>query len=351
MPNIATSSTSASTMDVSPIVLHSTGTTRLLFYPKWVSASDNPLRGGFRYEKKGRNETWEEYEGRSITTLHKDEVFELNLNGEDMANLFTNLEAIKTTLEEHGHQYGHVSFVLENTNVEGVLLQIGSTENKTLVIEKLKDLESNNFKAIENVVATAKLQNMIETIQANIENDDEAFWQQLFEDNPWVLQQIFHFPFYYMNGETYVGGKNTQGRNGRGGVATDYLMQNGSNNSFAVIEIKTPVKSLVGGEYRGEENGAQNICHSMTAELTGSIVQTENQVRVAERDFRTMIGEDYSDLNQTDAIGVLLIGNKSIMGQDKQRSFNLFRKSLGKNIVMTYDELLAKLEILKEIYD
>ena len=338
-------------MDVSPIVLHATNSTRLMFTPKWVEISDNQLRGGFRFEKKGRNETWEEYDGRSITTLHKDEAYELNLNGEDMTNLFTNLESIKSTLEAHGHQWGNTTFVLENTNIEGVLLQIGDSENKALVIDKLKDLEANNFKSIENVVAIAKLQNMIDTISSNMQNDDESFWQQLFEDNPWVLQQIFHFPFYFMNGETYVGGKNTQGRNGRGGVATDYLMQNGSNNSFAVIEIKTPPKALVGAEYRGSEDGAQNVCHSMSSELSGAIVQTENQIRVAERDFRTMVGEDYPALNQIDAVGVLLIGDKDLLESDKQRSFNLFRKSLGKNIVMTYDELLAKLEILKGIYD
>lgn len=351
MPEIATRSTSTATMDISPIVLHTTNSTRLLFHPKWVETSDNHLRGGFRFEKKGRNETWEEYEGRSITTMHKDEAYELNLNGEDMVNLFSNLEAIKTTLEAHGHQWGNTTFVLENTNIEGVLLQIGDVENRALVVEKLKDLEANDFKSIENAVATAKLQNMIDTIQSNMQNDNESFWQELFQKHSWVLQQIFHFPFYYLNGETYVGGKNTRGRNGRGGVATDYLMQNGSNNSFAVIEIKTPTEPLVGSEYRGDEEGVQNVCYSMSAKLSGAIVQTENQIRVAEREFRTMIGEDYPDLNQTDAVGVLLVGNKTQLNTDKQRSFNLFRKSLGKNIVMTYDELLAKLEILKDIYE
>ena len=351
MPEITTNSTSRETMDVNPIILHTTGSTRLLFYPKWVEASDNHLRGGFRFEKKGRSETWEEHEGKSITTLHKDEAYELNLNGEDMANLFSNLETIYSALEKHGHQRGRATITLGESNAESILLQLGDIDNRDLVVSKLKELEANKFKSIENAVITAKLQNMIDEITSNMQNNDEAFWQKLFEDNPWVLQHIFHFPFYYMNGETYIGGKSTNGRNGSGGVATDYLMQNGSNNSFAVIEIKTPPEPLVGAEYRGSVEGSQNICHSMSSKLTGAIVQTENQIRVAERDFRTMVGEDYPDLNQTDAIGVLLIGNKSILGSDKQRSFNLFRKSLGKNIVMTYDELLEKLEILKGIYD
>lgn len=351
MPEITTNSTSRGTMDVNPIILHTTGSTRLLFYPKWVETSDNHLRGGFRFEKKGRNETWEEYGGKLITTLHKDETYELNLNGEDMANLFSNLETIYSVLDQHGHQQGKTTIKLVDSNTESVLLQLGDIDNRDLVVSKLKELEANKFKSIENAVVTAKLQSMIDGIKTNMQNNNESFWQKLFEGSPWVLQHIFHFPFYYMNGETYVGGKNTSGRNGSGGVATDYLMQNGSNNSFAVIEIKTPTEALVGAEYRGSENESQNICYSMSSKLTGAIVQTENQIRVAERDFRTMIGEDYPDLNQTDAVGVLLIGNKSLLSIDKQRSFNLFRKSLGKNIVMTYDELLAKLEILKGIYD
>lgn len=351
MTEISTKSTSRSTMDVSPIVLHETNSTRLLFYPKWVETSDNHLRGGFRFEKKGRNETWEEHEGKSITTIHKDEAYELNLNGEDMATLFSSLESINAMLEANGHSRGKKIFKLEDENIESVLLQIGGVENKEAVIEKLKTLEANDFKSIENVVASAKLQNIIDIVKSNLQNSDEAFWQKLFEDNPWVLQQIFYYPFYFMNGETYVGGKNTQGRNGKGGVATDFLMQNGSNNSFAVVEIKTPTKELVGAEYRGKDEGAQNVCHSMSSELTGSIVQTENQIRVAEREFRNMVSEDYPELNQTDSVGVVIIGNKSTLDEDRQRSFNLFRKSLGKNIVMTYDELLAKLEILKEIYD
>ena len=347
MPEIATRATSLSTMDINPIILHKTGSTRLLFHPKWVSDSSNPLRGGFRFEKKGRNETWEEFEGKSITTLHKDESYELNLNGEDMANLFSNLEMIKSTLEEHGHQWGRTTFKLADNNVEGLLLQIGEVENRDLVISKLKELESQNFTAIENAVAIAKIQNAIDTIRSNIKNVNESYWQRYFEDNSWILQQIFHHPFYYIKGQTYVGGKNTSNQ---GGVVTDYLMKNGSNNSFAVIEIKPPAKPLVGSKYRGDKEGDENMCYSMSAELSGAIVQTENQIRTAERYFRTKIGQDFPDINQSDATGVLLIGDKSQLSEDKQKSFNLFRKSLG-SIVITYDELLDKLEILRGVYE
>jgi len=352
MPDIITRSTSSKTMDVNPILLHKTSTTKLYFYPRWVSTSANPLRGGFRFEKKGISESWQEYDGRSITTLHKDEVFELNLSGKDMVVLFENLETIKSTLEQSGHHYGQTTFRLENSNAGGILIQIGDIANREFVIEKLRELETNNFNAIENAVATAKIQTAIDTITGNLDNSDENFWQQYFEHNSWILQQIFHFPLYYMQGHTYVGGKNTRG-NGQGGVITDYLLKNGSNGSFAVVEIKTPTKSIVGGRYRGDdEDGLENVCYSMSPELSGGIVQLENQIRVAVNEFHTMLGSDFRGLNQLDPIGILLIGNRfhTDMNEDKRRSFSMFRKAMRNNIIMTYDGLLKRLEIIKGIY-
>lgn len=348
MPEINTHSTSSGTMDVSPLLLHETSSTRLLFYPRWVDASENHLRGGFRFEKKGRNDTWEEFEGRSITTLHRDETYELNLNGEDMATLFSNLERIKALLEQWGHRYGDTTFALADNNTEGILLQISDVANRDLIVGKLRELEANNFRSIENAVAFAKLQTAIDFIRDNIGNSNEAFWQDYFDENSWIIQQIFHFPLYYMKGQTYVGGKNTSNQ---GGVITDQLFRNGGNNSFAVVEIKPPTEVLIGGLYRGDEDGAENVCYSMSGKLTGALVQMENQIRVATSEFRSMIGNDFPELNQIDPLGVLLVGYKdSTMDNDKKRSFNLFRKTIGKNIIMTYDGLLDRLEIIKGVY-
>ena len=351
MPEITTQSTSSNTMDITPFLLHETGSTRLLFYPRWVEDSENHLRGGFRFEKKGRNDTWEEFEGKKITTVHRDETYELNLSGEDVASLFSNLESIKSTLEEYGHHWGKTTFKLAESNINGLLLQIGDIENRDMVISRLKELEENNFESLENVVAIARLTNVIDEIKANLSNSDERYWQKLFEKYPWVLQQVFAYPVYYLYGETNLGGKNTKGRQGGGSIATDFLFNNGSNGSFAVIEIKPPTKAIVGSVYRGSNPGDQNMSHSMSDELTGGLVQMENQIRVAIEYFRTMLGEDYPDLNRLNPSGVLLIGRSATLTPDETRSFNLFRKSLGRNLVITFDELLEKLEILRGIYE
>ncbi|MCK5062014.1 DUF4263 domain-containing protein [Candidatus Parcubacteria bacterium] len=349
---ISTRSTSNETMRVSPIVLRETSTTRLIFEPIWVDVSDNPLRGGFRFQRKGPNNTWENFDSKPLASLHMDEEYKLNLKSEEICELLSKLTEINSTLEEHGHSPGARSVLLNQNNAEGIFLQIGRTENREWVIEQLKQLEKNGFENLGNAIGRAKLEKAIGEMQNNILNGDENFWQIFFESNTWLLQQVFSYPVIYLQGETYLGGKNSRGRSGSGGSATDFLLRNGVNSSFAVVEIKTPLCNLVGSIYRGEQgSGNANEIYRIHGDLSGGIVQMENQIFTAMSDFRSTIDEDFPDLNILDPVGVLIIGNAENLTVEQKKSFNLFRKSLGKNLVYTYDEILFKLELLKGMYE
>ena len=111
METLITKSTSSATMDIEPIIIRENEITRLLFYPTWVSVSGNPLRGGFRFQRKSSKEKWEDIEHRPMSSLKKDEGYELNLDGSDIAKLFSHLEEIKDLLSEHGHHYGTRTFI------------------------------------------------------------------------------------------------------------------------------------------------------------------------------------------------------------------------------------------------
>lgn len=347
-----TTSTSSTTMDIKPIILRENDITRLIFAPSWVSASSNPLRGGFRFQRKGPKDTWVDVDHKPLSSLHKDEGYELNLDGDDISKLFSGLEEIKILLAQHGHAYGTRSFIVSEDNAEGILLQIGKIENRDWVIDQLKRLESENFENLGSAIGRARLENIIEEFNYNINNGDENFWQTFFQENSWILQQVFAFPVVYLNGETYLGGKNSNGRQGSGGSATDFLFKNGSNGSFVVVEIKTPNCNLVGARYRGVEGtGENNELYSIHSELTGGVVQMENQIHTAVANFKTIIGTDYTDLTHLNPSGVLISGNYSKMVPAEKKSFDLFRKSLGKNQIYTFDEVLAKLELLKSIYE
>lgn len=352
MSKIETHSTSRVTMDISPIVLRQNTITRLVFIPNWVSASEKPLRGGFRFQRKGPNDSWIDVDSKALSSLKKDEGYELHLDGDDMVKLFSGLEEIKSLLAKYGHSYGTRTFLFSEENAGGILLQIGEIENRDWVIQQLKTLEKENFENLGSAVGRARLENVIEKFEENISNTDEAFWQGLFEESPWILQQVFSFPVVYLNGETYLGGKNSKGRQGSGGSATDFLFKNGSNGSFAVVDVKTPDCNLIGSCYRGEEgSGDKNEIYRIHGDLTGGLVQLENQIHIAVEHFKTQLGVDYPELNHLSPTGVLVAGNYSKLKKAQKRSFDLFRKSIGKNQIFTFDEVLAKLTLLKNVYE
>lgn len=343
-------STSDCTMSISPIPLRETATTRLFFHPRWVSEdrSVNPLRGGFVFQKKSPKNEWVDFDSKSLSSLKKDEEYRLNLEGKEIAKLLTELSSIDSACRDVGHNYGERSVYVTDKNIEGIFLQIANPERKNAVINALRNLERNNFENLESVVSSVKLDYAIKTIEDNMENNEESFWEEFFKDNNMVIQSIFAFPVIYLNGETYLGGKRSISRNGSGGVVTDFLMQNLTNNSFAVVEIKTPKSKLVGRLYRGGEEGNENTVFAMNQDLTGGMVQLENEINTAVTYFQSQIGKDY-DFNSLNPCGILLVGKKSDLSPDEIKSFNLFRKNLGRNEIYTYDELLEKLKLIKKI--
>jgi hypothetical protein len=339
-------------MDISPIVLRETSTSRLIFAPVWVNESDNSLRGFFRFERKSRLGNWEAVEHQTLTSLKSNEGYELSLKGEEVSFLLNRLSEINTTLARYGHSYGTTIVPLTRESAPGIFLQIGDINNREWVIEQLRSLESNNFENLGLAIGRARLEKAITDMEANLLNHEESFWQNFFEERPWVLQQVFSRPVIYLNGETYLGGKNSKGRQGSGGSATDFLFKNGSNGSFAVIEIKEPNCSLVGSCYRGEEgSGENNEVYRIHGDLSGGVVQMENQIHIATEYFKTQIGADFDGLNHLNPCGLLIAGTYEALTEPQKKSFDLFRKSLGKNQILTFDEIISKLKLLKSLYE
>ncbi len=349
---IITRSTSNATMEVSPIVLRETSNSRLVFAPVWVDASGNPLRGVFRYEKKSRLGTWEATEHQNLNTLKTDEGYELSLKGEEVTTLLNRLAEINTTLAKYGHSYGTSIVPLTKESAPGIFLQIGDISNRDWVIEQLRALEDANFENLGLAIGRARIESAISDMEGSLSNHDEKYWQTFFEERPWILQQVFAFPVIYLNGETFLGGKNSKGRQGSGGSATDFLFKNGSNGSFAVVEIKEPGCNLTGTCYRGDEgSGLNNEVYRIHGDLSGGVVQMENQIHIATEYFKSQIGDDYDGLNHLNPCGVLIAGTYSGYTNAQKKSFDLFRKSLGKNQILTFDEVLAKLKLLKTVYE
>lgn len=353
---LVTTSTSDQTMVVSPIVLRENSTTRLVFHPLIIRHNPHNskanLKGSFVFERKGPNDTWESTTLERLSSFKKGEGYELSLSSEEILKLLSESEQLKAFYAQYGFSYGERSFIVTEENAEGIFVQISNPNNKDLVKDRLKRLEENNFDNLQSLISSTKIDKILEKWEKNKTNSDESFWQDLFESNVWVLQQLFSYPIIILQGETYVGGKNTQGRNGHGGVATDFLGQDLSTNSFAVIEIKTPMTKTVGGRYRGEIGGV-NETYSMDSELSGGVVQLQNQVHTAIQKFKDNLGEDFSKekINHLCPHGVLIIGKSTDLNESEKKSFFLFRKSFKDITIMMYDELFKKIEFLRRIFD
>lgn len=185
-----------------------------------------------------------------------------------------------------------------------------------------------------------------------IYGDDEGHWQRFFEEHPWILQSAFSFTTFQLRGETCLGGKNCVGRNGQGGVATDFLFQDESTQSFAVIDIKTPATGLMAGSaYRGKKDAQNtNLVFAASNALSGGVIQVRKQIATAIDNFDHQLYRDFSSyhLNRVHPRGVLVIGcYDSLKDEQQKESFNLFRRGLFGLTVITFDELLRR---LKQLY-
>lgn len=244
------------------------------------------------------------------------------------------------------------------SDAEWVFLAIGNIENREIVIEQLKKLEKNNFANIESALSISKIDKILNIWEANKNNSDEWFWQKLFEEEDylWVFQQLFPYPIVFLQWETYVGGKNSKWRNWQGGVVTDFLGQNLSNNSFALIEIKTPETPLIHewSTYRGDKDSwNNNEIYSPNWELSWAIIQIQNQIETGIEDFLTGLWKDFSKewLNHLHPHWILLVWKLDSIIDRKKASFLLFRKTMKDITIVTFDELFDKIKSLRKIYE
>lgn len=354
---IATKSTSNVTQEVNPIILRESSTTRLIFSPVWVdpekTETDHPLRGGFHFQKKGGKDNWENIPSRPLSSLKKGEGYSLSLNGDEIDILISELKRIREVMIENGHYNGTRFIPLNEENADQFVLDLTNVDNKDMVEDALKKLQDDKFANLEAFISKVRVDNVIQEFEDNLTNADESFWQDFFEKNNDVFSQVFPHTVTFLKGETYVGGKSTRGRDGQGGVATDFLFKHGSNGSFGVVEIKTPTTSIMSRTpYRGGESGATNTTFAPHKDLGGAIIQLENQIQTALEKFKDHLDEVHRDenLSRLNPFGLLVVGCYQDLTDDEKRSFELFRKSVRVQI-LTFDEVLEKIKSINSLYE
>lgn len=165
----------------------------------------------------------------------------------------------------------------------------------------------------------------------------EAHWQDFFNENPFILNMAFGYPVIKVRDQASVGGRRLSGG---GEKITDFLVKNSLTNNTAIFEIKTPQTPIL------NKTAFRDGIYTPSADLSGSINQALDQKYQFQKQITQI--KDNSRLYDIESYAVhccLVIG-KTPDGDERKKSFELFRRNSKDVEIVTFDELLEKLKQL-----
>lgn len=168
---------------------------------------------------------------------------------------------------------------------------------------------------------------------------NEGGWQKFFEANPFVLRLAFGFPVVQMGGQISVGGGKF---NGTGGKISDFALKALKTGNLVLVEIKTHKTDLLEkAEYRGG-------VYAPHKELAGAVNQVLDQRYQLQKNLPQLKDSSGNYDVESYAIQCVVVAGTAPTEKDKLKSLELFRNSLKSVTVITFDEMLAKLDDLIE---
>ncbi|QFU75932.1 DUF4263 domain-containing protein [Halioglobus maricola] len=217
--------------------------------------------------------------------------------------------------------------------------------------KKAVALIEENKKAIakDSPESLVKLQNTIElvTLEQLIEKYErmmqrrlsESHWQNLLNQNPFILNLAFGYPIVKIHDQASVGGRKLTGE---GDKITDFLVKNSMTNNCAIFEIKTPQTKLL------NKTPYRESVYTPSKDVAGSVNQVLDQKYKFQKEI-AMLKENTGiyDMEAYATQCVLIVGT---VPEDKEerKSFELFRRNSKDVEIVTFDELLNKLKDLRD---
>ena len=363
--------TSNKTADATGMVIRNNNSFRIVYFPKLVDNDKNPeecINGCLVCQKKSKNDKWEDMNEISLKDLKVGEWTKFNIELGEMLNLIKYASKLKELYENNSSlariKQKHLLILDENfdqseidsfndfaNNNPDAIANLKKLLNSDIDYENLLENINNNPNFIEDVAKkldndnSQKLYNELKLkfvnpkyLKENLNVDSEEYWQDLFAKNPNILYSVIPSIGQIVCSKPYMGGKAI---NNSGGTLSDFIYKCGANNT-SIIEIKKPTTKLMGSQYR-------NNVYSPSEELSSAIVQLRKEKDTLLKDYYPMI---YSSENVNihfkayDPKSYLVIGNSSELEDEKLESFELFRNSLKDIEIITFDELIKKLELL-----
>lgn len=371
-------SRSAMTADATPVVLSSTERFRFRFMPMLVDNQNNPeqsVRGKLLLERKPKNEKY--FPTDSVAPCEKvtrgsaknGDWVEIELHSEETYNLFMGLKKLYDLSGcMNGIPFGSARFAQidssfssfleviqndpsaarmigepQNFELIKILLQlITQTSSHESLKNSLSSLANENLQALTTSASLEGLKRVETLMRENLDNGKEEFWQQkVFNENQWVLAQIFSCPCTIYAQKAFVGGKSLDNK---GGNVCDFIYRNKMTQNVALIEIKTPCTEIVGKPYRET--------YSMSLDMSGAVNQVLNYRDELQKNFSTLT----RDLEEADTVRafspkcVVVIGKISTLNAKQQKAFELYRNSFNNLTIITFDELHQKICDLMSVF-
>ena len=371
-------SRSAMTADATPVVLSSTERFRFRFMPMLVDNQNNPeqsVRGKLLLERKSKNE--KSFPTDSVAPCEKvtrgsaknGDWVEIELHSEETYNLFMGLKKLYDLSGcMNGIPFGSARFAQidssfssfleviqndpsaarmigepQNFELIKILLQlITQTSSHESLKNSLSSLANENLQALTTSASLEGLKRVEALMRENLDNGKEEFWQQkVFNENQWVLAQIFSCPCTIYAQKAFVGGKSLDNK---GGNVCDFIYRNKMTQNVALIEIKTPCTEIVGKPYRET--------YSMSLDMSGAVNQVLNYRDELQKNFSTLT----RDLEEADTVRafspkcVVVIGKISTLNAKQQKAFELYRNSFNNLTIITFDELHQKICDLMSVF-
>jgi hypothetical protein len=232
---------------------------------------------------------------------------------------------------------------LNPESIDQVVQWLANRDDSASVAESLTDLDRDDLRRINAAAGLSTIRKAYSTWTQNRENEDEEFWQNKLEEYPFVLSQLFAVPTVIFEREAYVGGKRVDYT---GGNLADFLVENDVTRDAVLIETKTPTASLLSGEYR---SGTYNV----SRELAGASQQVLTQRQTLCEEYYGLKGREGGDHPDAfDPRCIVIAGNTDELdGEDKLRSFELYRSNQSRVEVVTYDELFKKTKTLIDLLE
>ncbi len=168
----------------------------------------------------------------------------------------------------------------------------------------------------------------------------EGNWQAFFVDNPFVLRLAFGLPIMMLGDQVSVGGRKFTGS---GDKISDFAVRAAASGNLSLIEIKTPHTDLLETTaYRGD-------LYAPSRELSGAVNQVLDQRYQLQKSITNL--KDASNVWDVESYAIqgMVVAGRTPTGRPQLKSFELFRNGLKSVVVVTFDELLQKLEHLLEV--